>query len=679
MDPILRQWLQTVSNNRKWNISDVEKVRLGTAAYLKEDADSEFNKKIKTGIETWKTRYGRDLSEKEILDLVDTFKNKGQFAASQYLKDLGNAERQKSQEAQRLIDDALKSEKAPPSPKPTEAAAPKPAEAPKPATEGPKSTSPSPDDLRKLYSEVGDVIKRAKSTGLQVNKLTGKELSALVSAYQSRGAEGAAQTLADINQSRTGKSTPREPGRPAPKTTKPATTTREPSPQAPPGSVKPSVRTGKGEQPPTARESGSSVLFGVAGAGHIPSDIEKLQTGFETATDGVYAPGWVGPEGTRTQRMRRGAEELGADVTRLAGDIEMGIIGTAGAADLTGKAAKAARTVKLTKPATEWTKPAADWLGKIPGASAIAKWANRLVGPTMALQSGFQAAKKTEQGEYAPAARDVFDASHWLTMGTKYGTRGLGQQFIRGGVQNFLDQSAAGISPLERIGRVVGGDASATERVGTVADMAGIALGAGMKHVAPALVMKKAYDEGKKEVAKLTAERLAKTGLRVAEKEALQMAGKAAIRGGLKAAAKQIPLAGLAVAAPFAISRAMEGDWSGAALELGSAVPIAGLAADVYLAKRDFDAEMEKSQEAESKQQNAVNALRGSPGAVSDKDEDENTTDIEQDKYYTNPDTSEIDYGAASDEEIVSPDFLRDKSEQALKEALELRVRRLRG
>jgi hypothetical protein len=212
------------------------------------------------------------------------------------------------------------------------------------------------------------------------------------------------------------------------------------------------------------------------------------------------------------------------------------------------------------------------------------------------------------------------------------------------------------------------------------------------------MAMKAAYKEGKKEVTKAAMERMAKAGLQLGTKEAGEMAGKYLIKGGLKAAAKQIPLAGLAVSAPFAVSRALEGDWSGAGLELASAVPIAGLAADVYLAKRDFDAEMKKYEDAMTKQQNAVEAIKSSktpaaapasqptterpkfkatqvsPGAVSDEDKDK-TTSIENEDKFETPDTKNVDIGSASEEEILSPDFLKKKSLQAMREGLELRLR----
>lgn len=461
---------------------------------------------------------------------------------------------------------------------------------------------------------------------------------------------------------------------------------KRPKNPAPPGSVKPSIpgrETPKPEAKPSAGGAATSTLFGVAGGGHIPSDIEKIQTGFETTQDGVYAAGEVGPEGTHGQRVRRGAEELASDVLQTAADVEMGAIGLEGGAQLGAKLPKIG-------------KPVADLMTKLPGTKAIPAWAQKLVGPTMTAVKGIEAVKKLEKGEYAPASREALDASHWATLATPYGQAGIGQQFVRGGVQSFLNQWEKGINPLERVARVAGTEASPMERLETTADVAGTALGAYMKHVEPAMAMKKAYQTGEKEVAKTAMERLAKTGLKVGEKEALQMAGKAAIKGGLKTAAKQVPFAGLAVAAPFAVSRALEGDWSGAGLELASAVPIAGLAADVYLAKRDFDAEMKKYEDAMTKQQNAVEAIKSSktpaaapasqptterskfkatqvsPGAVSDKDE---TTPVEIEDEFETPDTKDINLGSASEEEILSPDFLKKKSLQAMREGLELRLR----
>lgn len=463
---------------------------------------------------------------------------------------------------------------------------------------------------------------------------------------------------------------------------------KRPDKPAAPGSVTPSIpgrKTPKPDAKPSTGGAATSTLFGVAGGGHIPSDIEKIITGFQTTQDGVYAAGEVGPEGTHGQRVRRGAEELASDVLQTAADVEMGAIGVEGGAQLAGKLPKIG-------------KPAAELLSKVPGAKAIPAWAQKLVGPTMTAVKGIEAVKKLEKGEYAPAAREALDASHWATLATPYGHAGLGQQFVRGGVQGFLKKWENGIDPLEAITRVVGTEASPMERLETTADVAGTALGTYMKHIQPAMAVKKAYQAGEKEVAKVAMERMAKSGLQIGEKEALQMAGKAAIKGGVKAAAKQVPLAGLAVATPFAISRALEGDWSGAALEMASAVPIAGLAADVYLAKRDFDAEMKKYEDAMEKQQNAVNAIKSekptpapaasqpttertkfkaispSPGAVSDEDKDK-TTPIEDEDNFETPDTKAVNMGTASDEEILSQDFLKKKSLQAMKEGLELRLR----
>ena len=76
---------------------------------------------------------------------------------------------------------------------------------------------------------------------------------------------------------------------------------KRPDKPAAPGSVTPSIpgrKTPKPDAKPSTGGAATSTLFGVAGGGHILSDIEKISTGFQTTQDGVYAAGEVGPEGT---------------------------------------------------------------------------------------------------------------------------------------------------------------------------------------------------------------------------------------------------------------------------------------------------------------------------------------------------------------------------------------------
>jgi hypothetical protein len=616
---ILLNWLQNQNNKRDWNISDMEKVRLGTTLFLKEDADSEFNKKIKAAREEWKTRYGRDLSEKETLDFADIFKNKGQSEANKYLSDLANTEARKTTErtaeAQRLIDDALSSAASPP---------PSPA-SPKASSGKTTSSTSSADNLRKLYTEVGDAIKRAEQTGLKVNKLTSKELNALVNAHKAGGAEATTQTLMDINQNRKGTPVPRESTSDARRATPAAATPAGRSET--PAAATPARRSGVPAGRTPVGQSGVDALFGVIGGTNLPADISQMATGVNTMKNWVYDPAAVGFGGNINDRRRKGAEFAASDATRTLADAEMAILGTKGVVDLSSKV-KGAKTV-------------ADLINKIPGSQMLPSIAGKILPPTMAAHKGAEAAIKLETGDVGGASREALDATHFLALMSPktsgYGTRGVGQQFMRSGIAGLYSDIKQG---------------EMTSGLQTAGDVASVALGAAVKDAPVWAAAKAATKEAGEDL-------VTKAGAKIAAK------------AGLKAAAKQIPLAGLGVSVPFAASRAWEGDWSGAALELASAVPIAGLGADAYLAVRDFEKELAKQQQAQLTQQSAIKNVEQktqqpsttkteysepfkrtplvSPGAVNDED-----VDVESGERKS--------FDTASDEEIMSPEFLKKTS-----------------
>jgi len=447
-------------------------------------------------------------------------------------------------------------------------------------------------------------------------------------------------------------------------------------------------------------DTGALAAFGALGAADLPSSFERVkQSETDLSNTGTYGLSRLGGgykfNPTKSDYEKMAPEELKAksealhtmDYGKLVGDAA---ITTTAAIEVPGRAGAG----KVASALPERIKA----ISELPGVKQAMGAAERVL-PTVSKVAStvFPAAvvfgKSGElrsqliDNDKMGAAKTGLEGAYWAgelaAPGNKISTAGIGHELLHSGAKGLYGKAKEGNLGFD---------------VGTGVDVLNTGLGAYMTQ-APYIAAAKSAGKEATETAAKTA---ATTALQVAGKEALEVgakeagevAAKTAGKAALKAVGKQIPGIGLAVAAPFAAWRAAKGDWTGAALELAGGLPVIGLGAQGYLAVRDYEKEMEKlsnkgAQEAQAqdirdelkfksqnkKTQQPVNSETSSdfetikqkykkvnPGAVSDIDKDK-TTEIE-DLLKRDSEGQVTGWGGASEEELMGPDFLKQKGKK---------------
>jgi len=439
-----------------------------------------------------------------------------------------------------------------------------------------------------------------------------------------------------------------------------------------------------GPEKPKGSIGGSAldIGFGALGAADLPGSMERVSQGASDAINtGVYGYTRLG-SGYKFNPVKNDYEKM--TPTEL--NVKSGALAAQDTGQLVGNAAMMATTLRTPSAIADTTTAAKaakafpkvaqviSNVSKLPGAKQVAKYAPNIGGIASRVFPGAVAFSKAGKmtGEiadqkYADATKTGLEGAYWaaemLKPGNKASSAGIGHELLGSGVKGLYSKSKEGNLGLN---------------LDTGLDVLNTTLGAALTQ-APYIA---------------AAKTAGKEALEIGAKEAGEVAAKTAGKAALKAVGKQIPGVGLAVSLPFAALRAAQGDWSGAGLELAGAIPVVGLGAQGYLAVRDYEKEMEKlsnkgAQEAQAqdirdelkfksqnkKTQQPVNSETSSdfetikqkykkvnPGAVSDIDKDK-TTEIE-DLLKRDSEGQVTGWGGASEEELMGPDFLKQKGKK---------------
>jgi len=454
-------------------------------------------------------------------------------------------------------------------------------------------------------------------------------------------------------------------------------------------------------QPPSAEQSGKLInkvgrgadtgalaAFGALGAADLPSSFERVkQSETDLSNTGTYGFSRLGGgykfNPTKGDYEKMAPDELKAksealhtmDYGKLVGDAA---ITTTAAIEVPGRAGVG----KVASALPERIKAISELPGvkQAMGAAervlpAVSKVASTVFPAAVVFGKSGELRSQLTDNDKMGAAKTGLESAYWAgelaAPGNKISTAGIGHELLHGGAKGLYGKAKEGNLGFD---------------VGTGVDVLNTGLGAYMTQ-APYIAAAKSAGKEATETAAKTA---ATTALQVAGKEALEVgakeagevAAKTAGKAALKAVGKQIPGIGLAVAAPFAAWRAAKGDWTGAALELAGGLPVIGLGAQGYLAVRDYEEEMAKqadkaairakaqeirdvygSQKSTSKQPQPKQTV--SPGAVST----DKTTEIEYPST-RNSEGKATGWGDASEEEIMSPEFLKRNKKESVFESV---------